>query len=190
MRQAALLTLTLVGLGLCGATSACRESSRRDTVVTRPSASASSNAASSAPAIVDPASAGDANPAIAPLADAALAPGTVAYGSATLTGKLVEENFFGPPGFGSDPTHDKKEPVLVLQLAQPIDVVLAPDAGSELDIERMGVVKVSLTDPKDPGVDLHKFLGQRITVAGTLFGAHTAHHHTDVLMSGVEIVPQ
>ena len=145
-----------------------------------PTASASASAEAGDAAVTNDAAATDATPA----------PGTVVYGLATLTGKLVEETFYGPPGYGSDPGHDKKELVLVLQLPQPLDVLEAPDAGSEFDVERLGVSKVSLTDPKDAGVDLHKLVGQRIVVRGTLFGAHTAHHHTDVLMSGVEVVPQ
>lgn len=159
----------------------CREGSRRDMVVTSSSSAAPkpSTSASTEP--------GDAAPA--PV-DASLPAGTLAYGPATLIGKLVEETFYGPPGYGDDPAHDKKEPVLVLQLPQPIDVVRPPSGGSELDVDRMAVTKVSLTDPKDAGTDLRKLLGQRITVKGTLFGAHTAHHHTDVLMSGVEVVPE
>lgn len=184
-----LLVLAL-GLVLGGAVGGCREGSRRDMVTTRSSSSTSASVTSSASSSAPVEVVADAESADAAAVDATLAPGTVVYGQATLTGKLVEETFYGPPGYGSDPGHDKKELVLILQLPQSIDVLQAPDAGSEFDVERLGVSKVSLTDPKDAGVDLHKLIGQRIVVRGTLFGAHTGHHHTDVLMSGVEVVPQ
>jgi hypothetical protein len=190
MRNA--LLAVVLGLVACGAAGGCRQGSRRDGVVTSsssPSPSASASGSAAAASATTDASATDAGTSGADV-DAALPPGTVAYGPATLVGKLTEETFFGPPGFGADKEHDKKEPVLVLQLAQPIDVVRPPEGGSELDVDRMAVTKVSLTDPKDAGVDLRKLVGLRITVKGTLFGAHTAHHHTDVLMSGVEVVPE
>jgi hypothetical protein len=188
--------VALAFAGLCAATGGCREGSRRDMVVTRPSATTS--AASSAPSVaiapstsasIEVGADAGSEAAVANV-DAALPPGSVAYGAATLSGKVAEETFFGPPGYGSDPGHDKKETVLVLQLPQPVDVLRPPDDTSDFDVDRLAVSKVSLTDPKDAGVDLHKLVGQRITVKGTLFGAHTAHHHTDVLMSGVDVVPQ
>lgn len=111
------------------------------------------------------------------------------YGVVTLAGTLGEQSFFGPPGYGADPAHDAKEPTLVLQLLAPVDVVRA-DGDDDWDEDRVGVKKVSIAGTKDPALDLHKEIGHPVKLKGKLFGAHSPHHHTDVLMSDVEVVPE
>lgn len=111
------------------------------------------------------------------------------YGFVTLTGTLSEQTFYGPPGFGADPAHDAKEPVFVLQLSTPVDV-LRNATDDDWNEDRIGVRKVSIAATKDPSVDMHKFVGHPVKLKGKLFGAHSPKHHTDVVMGEVEVVPE
>lgn len=111
------------------------------------------------------------------------------YGAVTLSGTLTEQTFPGPPGYGSDPSHDAKDNVLVLQLFAPVDV-LRTDGDDDWNEDRVGVRKVSIASTKDPANDLHKLVGKAIKVKGKLYGAHSPKDHTDVVMSDVELVPE
>ena len=96
-----------------------------------------------------------------------------------LEGTLVVKTFFGPPNYGEDPETDEKQETRILSLDKPInmrskdenDPVLGP---TESDVRELQLV----FDGK-----LRKRAGKKVVVKGTLFHAHTGHHHTDVLLA-------
>lgn len=95
-----------------------------------------------------------------------------------LTGILNVEDHFGPPNYGENPDEDRVERAYVLRLDRRIDVVGKPsgdlNTASFTDVERVHLV---------PGSQpLGAYVGQHMTVEGTLFEGFTGHHVTDVLM--------
>lgn len=96
-----------------------------------------------------------------------------------LSGLLVTEYVYGPPGFGEDPETDQIDRKWDLRLFAPVDVIGTPgddiNSESENDVGRVGLVNFSK-------VNLNAHLGRRVMVEGTLFHSHTAHHHTKVLL--------
>lgn len=95
-----------------------------------------------------------------------------------LEGKLIIKTYFGPPNFGEDPKTDSRERSWILSLDKPIKV----RAKDETD----PVTGPSVDNVRELQLVLHKprrkMIGKKVRVKGTLFHAHTGHHHTDVLM--------
>jgi hypothetical protein len=187
-------SLALVAISLLFA---CEQRSRGTWGLSKgePSSSATSTAASTSIASAAPASTSTSASTVAattsPSSSASSGASSVPqlhYGVVTLSGTLAEQTFPGPPGYGSDPAHDAKENVLVLQLFAPVDV-LRTDADDDWNEDRLGVRKVSLATPKDVDA-LRKSIGKAIKVKGKLYGAHSPKDHTDVSMSDVELVPE
>lgn len=102
--------------------------------------------------------------------------------TARLTGTLVRQTFPGPPNYRSISRGDNPETAWLLVLAQPVCVdedKAEPDLGpSQKDVRRVQLVldEKAYTTHKD-------LVGKRIVATGTLFGAHTGHHHTPVLLT-------
>ena len=193
-RSALVATLPLALALLAG----CEERGRQWSMTkNEPSTSATASASASAPTapIASPGSAASPSPsasgssvAAAPSASSATVP-QLHYGNVTLSGTLGEQTFPGPPTYGSDPAHDAKDNVLVLQLFAPVDV-LRTDGDDDWNEDRVGVRKVSIASTKDASVDLHKMVGKAIKVKGKLYGAHAPKDHTDVVMSDAELVAE
>lgn len=80
---------------------------------------------------------------------------------------------------------DQKEVVWVLKLAKPICV--NPDEDSDFNLKRSEVSDVQLV--LEPGMfkKYRHLVGKRVTTRGTLFGEHTAHHFTPVLLDVTEM---
>jgi hypothetical protein len=116
-------------------------------------------------------------PVLSPLA----APGCLPYGPDTvsITGTLARHMFYGAPGFGEDPEHDAKETGFYLELPAPA----CTHAGQDYtDPPLTGVRLVQLVLDAGGYARLRPFLGQRVTLRGTLFGAITGHHHAPILL--------
>jgi hypothetical protein len=94
--------------------------------------------------------------------------------SLTITGIVTLAKGYGPPGFGEDPKHDKKEEYALLTLDKPACVAGGHDAIDE-DVAAIGAVQ--LVSKSGSRLDRH-LLGKRVAVAGTLFhrvsGGNTA----------------
>lgn len=100
-----------------------------------------------------------------------------------LEGRLIIKTYYGPPNFGEDPETDSKETGTYLELKDPVNVRgKADDIIDGRSVENVKVVQLVRSEPHQ------KMIGKTVRVKGTLFGAHTGHHHTDVLMSVQEIV--
>ncbi|HEY0348935.1 MAG TPA: DUF4431 domain-containing protein [Pyrinomonadaceae bacterium] len=92
-----------------------------------------------------------------------------------LTGRLVYRTFYGPPGYGENPKTDKRETQSILILESAIDVI--GNGNDPWEQTEHGIKRITLVvDRSSP------FVGKRVVVEGTLFHAHTGHHHTKVLM--------
>jgi len=103
------------------------------------------------------------------------------YGPDTvrLAGTLARHTFYGAPGFGEDPRHDEKETGFYLDLAAPICMAAG---GDDVDVAKSGIRRIQLVLDADGYTRLRPFLGKRIALRGTMFGAITGHHFTPVLL--------
>ena len=97
--------------------------------------------------------------------------------SVTLAGKVKLQKFFGPPNFGENPDTDSHEVQAILLLAKPICVDENPKDYEKAEQNQMQVTLVPLHHE-----NLRNYEGKQIIVQGTLYHAHTGHHHTPVLM--------
>lgn len=98
----------------------------------------------------------------------------------TLTGRVVSRTFYGPPNYGENPRTDSKESQYILLLDSPVDVVGSKD--DLLTQTERGVTRVTLVVDDFDAHPVRPLLGRRVEVGGTLFHAHTGHHHTKVLI--------
>lgn len=97
----------------------------------------------------------------------------------TLYGTLSTKVYWGPPGYGEDTTVDEKENVYLLVLDKGINIQ-APkkDLSDGYNGAINNVMQLQLVNQQS----LDAYLNKDVTVTGTLFGAQTGHHHTDVLL--------
>lgn len=95
----------------------------------------------------------------------------------TLTGRIVFRTFYGPPNYGKNPKTDSRETQAILLLDARIDVIGTPN--DEFNETERGVKAVTLVYDGS----LRSLDGKRVIAQGTLFHAHTGHHHTKVLMT-------
>ena len=99
----------------------------------------------------------------------------------TLTGRIQRVVFAGPPGYRDVRKGDAREVTWVLRLSEAIDVRGAPR--SEFDVSRKNVRDLQMAVDPETYRKQGNLVGKRVVVTGTLFGEHTAHHHTPVLIS-------
>lgn len=95
-----------------------------------------------------------------------------------LEGKLSIKTFFGPPNFGENPETDSKEKSWLLSLDKPINVRAKTETDPTLgpSVDNVRELQLVLHEPR------RDLIGKKVVVKGTLFHAHTGHHHTDVLL--------
>lgn len=99
----------------------------------------------------------------------------------TISGKIGRETFYGAPGYGENPATDQKEQPFLLILDNPIDVIGDQNPEDDSKESKSGITKIQLIFD-DHAIDMNRFMGSYVQLTGTLFGAHTGHHHTPVLM--------
>jgi len=102
-----------------------------------------------------------------------------------LRGVIRRQSFPGPPNYESVADGDAEEVYWVIQLDKPICV----DASAIDDTDRAAadVRNLQLLLSDVAYTRYRHLLGQNVEVSGALFGAHTGHHHTDVLLGVKEI---
>jgi hypothetical protein len=108
---------------------------------------------------------------------------TVTYGpKVKLTGRLSAQVFPGPPNYESVKKGDAPERAYLLHLDAPVDVV--GKAQNEFDQPQRNLRDFQLAPTSDAlFTSARRMVGRRVSVTGTLFGEHTGHHHTPVLIS-------
>ncbi len=99
----------------------------------------------------------------------------------TLQGTLTLDAFPGPPEYASIADGDEVQQYWILNLDNPVKVVIDP--GEELFVTHDNVRKIQLVCPQGCRKLLHPRAGQKVSLVGTLYSAHTAQHHTSVLMT-------
>lgn len=99
----------------------------------------------------------------------------------SIVGTLVRKMFPGPPNYESIKAGDQAEIGWYLALAQPICLAKTPrDESTGKDIAGVKLVQLIVTHGE---YQSHaRLVGKRVKTTGTLFTAHTGHHHTAVLM--------
>ena len=101
------------------------------------------------------------------------------YGTTvTLHGHVVLRTFYGPPNYGEHPETDSRETQAILLLGQPICTLANPRNYEDAEKNQK---EITLVPPLGSGFS--RYSGQRVSVDGTLFHAHTGHHRTSLLMS-------
>ncbi|HSE23684.1 MAG TPA: DUF4431 domain-containing protein [Pyrinomonadaceae bacterium] len=101
----------------------------------------------------------------------------------------MSRTFYAPPNYGEDPATDSKEDQYILILDTPIDVIGSTDPINKTEL---GVKKLTLVVFDFKANPVEPLLGKRVEVHGTLFHAHTGHHHTRVLIEveSIRAVPR
>ena len=92
------------------------------------------------------------------------------------------ETYFGPPGYGENPQTDSREDSYILILDNSINVISNDDdiEEGEYNVTKFNISKVQLA--ADPKFNLRDYKNRVVRVSGRFFGAHTGHHHTQVLL--------
>lgn len=99
----------------------------------------------------------------------------------TLGGTVSLQEFAGPPNYEDVKKGDLPEQYWILSLESPIRVVAAP--GDELYSTQDEVREIQLVCSSSCGKRFAFSSGMKVSLTGTLFAAHTGHHHKSVLMT-------
>ena len=97
-----------------------------------------------------------------------------------ITGTIVTESFYGPPGFGEHPKTDSKEEVYILTVEKPITVISKETDEYATNTTKENVSRIQLIMPENN--DASGYKNKTVRLTGTFFGPQTGHHHTDVLL--------
>src|SRR5208283_4683320 len=97
----------------------------------------------------------------------------------TLHGTLTRKTFPGPPNYQDIRKGDKAEKAWFLDLDLPL-CVDADRSEPDLNPSQKNIRKVQLVLEAGAAGMYKELLGRRVVATGTLFGAHTGHHHTPV----------
>ena len=99
-----------------------------------------------------------------------------------ITGTLTRKTFPGPPNYESVRKGNRAEMYWLVELRSPACVLedkVSPDLNPSQDqIREVQLVLESAMYKTYSGL-----IGRRVVAQGTLFGAHTGHHHTPVLLT-------
>ena len=97
----------------------------------------------------------------------------------TLSGTLRRATYAGPPNYESIRRGDKPETIWVLRLSLPICVVATDD----INVREGDQKEVQLILAAEQFKKYRKLIGQKVLGTGTLFHAHTGHHHKLLLLT-------
>jgi hypothetical protein len=100
--------------------------------------------------------------------------------TAVLRGVIERATFPGPPNYQSIAKGDAKETHWLLRLEHPRCVEAAEDS-SDAAHSRIRRVQLVFDVDDQPHEQYRNLVGRKVEASGTLFGAHTGHHHTDIL---------
>lgn len=97
-----------------------------------------------------------------------------------VTGKIKRHTFAGPPNYESVAKGDAAETTWLLHLAKPV-CVSGGEAGEEE--KRVSDLQLVFSEGEKQYQLYRPLVGRTVTATGTLFHAHTGHHHTKVLLT-------
>jgi hypothetical protein len=102
--------------------------------------------------------------------------------SVSLHGTLRKRTFAGPPNFEDIHKGDKPETFWFLKLDSAI-CVAQDRTDPDLHPSQKNIREVQLVLTKEQDERATVISGKRVVATGTLFCAHTGHHHTSVLFT-------
>lgn len=100
----------------------------------------------------------------------------------TLSGTLVRKTFPGPPNYESVKTGDKPETSWFLDLPERV-CVNEDKSEPDLNPKQSGIHEIQLVIQPEQYQQHKGMVGRKVLATGTLFGEHTGHHHTPVLLT-------
>lgn len=102
-----------------------------------------------------------------------------------LTGTLTKQTFYGPPSYGENPSTDRIEEAYILRLNAPINVFAREEKIEEGNFDHtfLNVQEVQLSVREK----IDNLSECQIKATGVLYGAHTGHHRTKVLLDTEKI---
>jgi hypothetical protein len=100
----------------------------------------------------------------------------------TLHGTLIRKTFPGPPNYEDIHQGDEAETYWIFSLDSPI-CVDQNKSEPDLNPAKKDVRQVELVLQPEMYRRYRALLTRRVVATGTLFGAHTSHHHTPVLLT-------
>jgi len=103
----------------------------------------------------------------------------------SLAGIINKKDFPGKPNYESIGSGNERETYWILKLDRPI--CLSADANNELNQPEFGIAEMQLVLDSAKYDEYRSLLARPVTVRGTLFHAHTGHHHTTVLLKVLDI---
>jgi hypothetical protein len=106
------------------------------------------------------------------------------YVESQVVGSLVTRTFPGPPNYESITAGDRLESFFFVLLAKPI-CLSKGKSSLEPALEEVREVQLLLANDK-VRVALQPFLGSEVSCTGTPLGAHTGHHHAQLLLENAE----
>lgn len=99
----------------------------------------------------------------------------------TIAGTLVRKTFPGPPNYQNVKKGDRPETYWLLDLTTAA-CVDEDKAEPDLNPAQAGVRQIQFVLQPQQYTQYKTLVGKKIVATGTLFGEHTGHHHTPVLL--------
>ncbi len=100
----------------------------------------------------------------------------------TLSGTLVRKTFPGPPNYESVKKGDRPETSWLLDLPESV-CVNEDKTDPDLNPKQSGIHEIQLVLQTEQYQQHKGMVGRKVLATGTLFGKHTGHHHTPVLLT-------
>ena len=100
----------------------------------------------------------------------------------TLHGSLIRKTFPGPPNYSDIHKGDRAETYFLLNLDSPICLDM-DKSDPDLRPSQKNVRTVQLVLEEGTYERFKPLLGKKVVASGSLFAAHTGHHHTPVLLT-------
>jgi hypothetical protein len=103
---------------------------------------------------------------------------------------VVERATFpGPPNYESIAKGDARETYWLLRLVQPACVEPSPSDSYESVSSQVTRIQLVFQSEDRPYEKYKHLVGRSVDATGQLFGAHTGPHHTEVLLTVVDLQP-
>jgi hypothetical protein len=100
----------------------------------------------------------------------------------TLSGTLVRKTFPGPPNYKSVKKGDKPETSWFLDLPESV-CVNEDKTEPDLNPKQSGIHEIQLVLQPEQYQRHKGMVGRQVLATGTLFGEHTGHYHSPVLLT-------
>src|SRR5215472_3390379 len=99
-----------------------------------------------------------------------------------LTGTIISRTFPGPPNYESIRKGDEPETYWLLKLPKAVCVNQKP--GDLTDVAKKNIRQIQLVFNSEKAYKTYRrLLGRQVLATGTLYGSHTGHHKTPILLT-------